>query len=93
VFNFNTDIHGNYHVKDIGGPHHIWAIPTKEKVVVDFNMSWQPTAIRGIKFRRLGGKYIRSGKFVGISNPNWKRIAKQKKEDTWTMQMVCRISY
>lgn len=70
VFNFNIYKDGNFHVRDVGGPHDICAIPKEEKVVVKFNRSWQPMTTSEMKFRRLVGKYIRSGQFVGINNPN-----------------------
>lgn len=93
MFIFYVDINGNFHVRDVGGPNDIWAIPTGENVVVEFNMSWQPTATSRMKFGRLGDKYVRSGKFMGISDPHWKRIPKQNKEDIWIRLIVCRKIY
>jgi hypothetical protein len=70
LFNLNTDTDENFHIRDVGSPDAFWTIPTVEKVVVDFNATWQPVGTRGMKFPRLGARYIRTGKFVGLSTPN-----------------------
>jgi len=41
LFNINTDTNGNFHIRDVGSPNALWTIPTGEKVVVDFNATWQ----------------------------------------------------
>jgi hypothetical protein len=33
-------VDGNFHTRDVGGPNDIWAIPTGEKVVVEFNTTY-----------------------------------------------------
>jgi hypothetical protein len=57
----------------------IWGIPTGEKVVLELNSSGMPIGTSGRKFQRLGGKYARSEKFVGLSPSHW-RIEKDKKK-------------
>jgi hypothetical protein len=64
-----------------------------EKVVVDFNVTWQLVGTSGMKFSRLGAKYVRNGKFVGLGAQNWRKILPQAKEDLWAALMVCKSSY
>jgi hypothetical protein len=92
LFNINTDTNGNFHIRDVGSPNALWTIPTGEKVVVDFNATWQPVGTSGMRFIRLGARYIRTGKFVGLSAPNWRKINPQLNEDLWTALMVCKTS-
>jgi hypothetical protein len=83
----------NFHIKDVGSPTALWTIPAGEKVVIDFNATWQPVGTSGMKFSRLGAKYVRSGKFVGLGAQNWRKIPPQAKEDLWAALMVCKTSY
>ena len=66
----------------------IWGISAGEKVVLELNSSKMPVGTSGRKFRRLSGKYVRSGKFIGLSPSHWRRIEKDKKEQIWTALMV-----
>jgi hypothetical protein len=70
LFNLNTDTDDNFHIRDVGSPNTLWTIPTGEKVVVDFNATWQPVGKSEMKFHRLGARYVQTGKFVGLSTPN-----------------------
>jgi hypothetical protein len=93
LFNLNIDTDDNFHIRDVGSPNAFWTIPAEEKVVVDFNATWQPVGTSGMKFRRLGARYVRTGKFVGLSAPNWRKVDPQLKEDLWAALMVCKTSY
>ena len=66
----------------------IWGIPAEEKVVLELNSSGMPVGTSGRKFRRLGGKYVRSKKFVDLSPSHWWMIEKDKKEQIWMALMV-----
>jgi hypothetical protein len=79
--NLNIDTDNNFHIRDVGSPTALWTIPVGEKVVVNFNATWQPVGTSGLKFSRLGAKYVQSGKFVGLSAPNWRKISPHAKED------------
>jgi hypothetical protein len=92
MFNLNTDTDGNFHIRDVGSPNALWTTPIGEKVIVEFNGMLQPICTSGLKFRRLGATYVRSGKFVGLSAPNWRTVNPQAKEDLWTALMVCKTS-
>jgi hypothetical protein len=50
--------------------------------VINFNNSiFQPTGPDNEKFRKIAGKLVRSGKFVGIRTKNLKNVPLQKKEE------------
>jgi hypothetical protein len=72
----------------VGSPSQIWQIPNGEKVVINFNNSFQPTGPGSEKFRRIVGKLVRSGKFVDIRTKSWKKVPLQKKEELWSALMV-----
>jgi hypothetical protein len=108
MFNLNTNMAGNFsticgpqvflqlrfYVRDVGNPNAIWTKHTSEKVDVEFNVTWQPIGTSGMKFHRLGAKYVLSSKFVALSAPNWRKVEPQLKEDLWTtLGMVCKTSY
>lgn len=78
---------GTLHVRSVGTTNDIWTIPEGEKIVLEFNTQWQPTGTSGLKFRRLVGQYVRSGKFITIREKNWKLIPRQQKENLWTALM------
>ena len=79
-YNNNTDRNGIFHERDARGVNDIWGIHAGEKVVLELNSSGMPVGTSGRKFRRLGGKYVRSEKFVGLSPSHWLGIKKDKKE-------------
>jgi hypothetical protein len=88
----DTDEAGTLHVRTVATTNDMWTIPEGEKIVLEFNTDWQPTGTSGLKFRRLAGQYIRSGKFVTIREKNWKLIPRQQKEDLWAALMVCAVN-
>jgi hypothetical protein len=88
VLNNNIDRKGGFHERDAGGVRDIWGIPLGEKVVLELNSAGMPIGTSGKKFKRLSGKYVRSGKFVGLSAPHWRRIENDKKEQIWKSLMV-----
>jgi hypothetical protein len=51
----------------VGSVNDIWEIFAGEKIVLELNLSGMPVCTNGRKFGRLGGKYVRSEKFVGLS--------------------------
>jgi hypothetical protein len=65
----------------------IWHLPEGERVVVQFNLSFQPIGPGSEKFRRIAGKIIRNGRFVKLSG-NWRKLPMERKEDMWTTLMV-----
>jgi hypothetical protein len=93
--NYFDDLHqiadkdGVRNVRTVGGPSQIWQIPNGEKVVINFNNSFQPTGPGNEKFRRIAGKLVRSEKFVDMKNSkSWKNVPLQKKEELWSALMV-----
>jgi hypothetical protein len=42
LFNLNIDTDSDFHIRDVGNPNALWTISTWEKVVADFNATWQP---------------------------------------------------
>jgi len=73
-------------------PNALWTIPIGEKVIVKFNGMLQPICMSGLKFCRLGATYVRSGKFVGLSAPDWRTVNPQAKEGLWTALIVSKTS-
>jgi hypothetical protein len=72
----------------VGGVCDIWGIPAGENVVLELNSSGMPIGTSGKKFQRFDKKYVRSGKFVGLSFPHWRKIENDKKEQIWMVLMV-----
>jgi len=58
LFNLNTDMDGNFHIRDVSSSNALWTIPIGEKVIVEFNGMLQPICTSGLKFRRLGATYV-----------------------------------
>jgi hypothetical protein len=83
-----ADKDGVRNVRTVGGPSQIWQIPNGEKVVINFNNSFQPTGPGSEKFRRIVGKLVRSENFVDIRTKSWKKVPLQKKEELWSSLMV-----
>ena len=48
----------------------MWGIPVGEKVVLELNSFRMPVGTSNKKFQRLGGKYVRSIKLVGLFPPH-----------------------
>jgi hypothetical protein len=84
-----TDSTGRIHVRSVGTVSTLWCFPEGERVILEFNEAWQPVGTSGSKFRRLAGQYVRSGSFVGLSEPNWRNIPNARKEPIWEALMVC----
>jgi hypothetical protein len=75
-------------VRTVGGVSQIWQIPNRERVLISYNNSFQPTGPGSEKFSRIAGKLVRSGKFVDIRTKSWKKVPLQKKEEIWSALMV-----
>jgi hypothetical protein len=86
-----TNKDGVRNVRKVGGPSQIWQIPNGERVVINFNNSFQPIGPGSEKFTRIARKLVWSGKFVDIRTKNLKKVPLQKKDEIWSALMVWNI--
>jgi hypothetical protein len=84
-----ADSMGRIQVRSCATSHVLWPFPDGERVILEFNEVWQPVGTSGAKFSRVAGQYIRSGSFVGLSDPDWRNIPNNLKEALWEALMVC----
>lgn len=68
-------------------PHKAWEIPAGKRVVMDYNLGWQPVGFSANKFRWQTGKLIRSGNYVHLRD-DWAHVPARTKEDIWEAMMV-----
>lgn len=68
-------------MKKVPSPSDVWRISEGERVVLKCNRSSLPIGTVGLKFRRLGAKLVRSGKFYDFRTPNWRKVPRQRKQD------------
>ena len=72
---------------NLKGSHALWDIPFGQRVVAEYNNSWQPVGMYALKLRRMTGSTIKSGNFVKLRD-DWTQVPLRKKEDIWDALMV-----
>jgi hypothetical protein len=76
-----------FHIVNLKGSHALWDIPFGQRVVAEYNKSWQPVGMYALKLRRMTGNIVKSGNFVKLRD-NWREVPLRTKEDVWDALMV-----
>jgi hypothetical protein len=76
-----------FHVVNLKGSHVLWDIPFDQRVVAEYNKSWQPVGMYALKLRRMTGNIVKSGSFIKLRD-NWREVPLCTKEDVWDALMV-----
>lgn len=84
----NTDREGVIKVISVPKPSDIWRLGKDERVMIEFNRTFQPVGPGSTKLRRIAGMLIRSGHFACLEVKDWRTVDPQPKEDIWTILMV-----
>jgi hypothetical protein len=76
-----------FHVVNLKGSHALWDIPFGQRVVAEYNKSWQPVGMYALKLRRMTGNIVKSGNFIKLRD-NWREVPLCTKEDVCDALMV-----
>ena len=87
MLNVNTDKAGNISIKNIGDSYDLWSTDDGNKIVCEYNATWQSVELSAKKFNRMIGKIMRSRHFVGVS-ALWSKVPQRTKKDIWNSLMV-----
>ena len=83
----NADANDNIEVLNVSDSHKLYLIIDGKRVIMKFIGSSQPVGKSWGKWRRMMGKMVRSGSFVGISD-DWRKVPLEKKELFYDALMV-----
>jgi hypothetical protein len=76
-----------FHIMNLKGSHVLWDIPFGQRVVAEYNQSWQPVGMYALKLRRMTGNIVKSENFIKLQD-NWREVPLRTKEDVWDALMV-----
>jgi hypothetical protein len=69
-----------FHIVNLKGLHALWDIPFGQRVVAEYNKSWQPVGMYVLKLLRMTGNTVKSKNFVKLRD-DWREVPLRKKED------------
>ena len=76
-----------FHIVNLKGSHTFWDISFGQRVVAEYNNSWQLVGMYALKLWRMTGSIVKSENFVKLWD-DWRYVSLRKKEDIWNALMV-----